>query len=79
MSLPGQTRHPELVELTDRVRRACLERKLHWGTMVASARETSAVLQEKASWIVAASEMDVLAGFWGEVSEAVKGTACEEV
>ena len=75
MRLPGQTGHPKLMELIERALRACLDRRLHWGTLVGSPEEIPSALEEGASWIVASSEMDVLAGFWGQVSDAVKGSA----
>lgn len=74
MGLPGQTRHPKLLELTDHARQVCLQRKLHWGTIVGSPQEIPVALEEGASWIVVASEMDVLIDFWSKASQAIKNS-----
>ena len=64
MGIPGQTRDPKIVELMDCARRACLKKRLKWGVHVTSPDEVPAAIEDDASWIIVAGELDILYNFW---------------
>ena len=74
MGIPGQTDHDRVHELTDRVISACKERGIHYGTYVSSAKKVPEAISSGASWIMVASEMEILTEGWSEASRAGGGS-----
>lgn len=71
MGIPGQTQDPKIIELTENVRRACLDRGLKWGDHVMSPDDVPAAIERGASWIVVSGDLDILYNFWTQVAQTV--------
>ncbi len=72
MGIPGQTTHPRLLELVNRVREACLNRGVRFGDYVGSPDAVTAAVEAGASWVIVGTEMDALGEAWRGAAASVR-------
>lgn len=72
MGIPGQTTHPRLLELVDRVRNACIDRGIRFGDYVGSPDDVAAAVEAGASWVIVGSEMDALGEAWRRAAASIR-------
>ncbi len=73
MGIPGETTHPRLLELIDRVREVCGKARVHYGDYVSSPADIPGAIEAGASWVIAGSEMDLLSAGWKSAAQGKDG------
>ena len=71
LGLGGQSGHPKVKQCIEKVRKACRNRGIQFGTFIGSADEVPLAVEQGASWIVVNSELGFLAESWKRVGESV--------
>ena len=64
MGIPGETTHPRLLELIDRVREVCQKAGVQYGDYVSSPGDVQGAIDAGASWVIVGSELDLLSAGW---------------